>query len=375
MSKIDKLTPKQEKGLTEWREHCLNIGRDTSPINKDLTEKSWKKFYQILGKKEPVFWYCQSPLQAQIVINIFPEIVKIFEITDKGANIGANIRANIGDNIWANIRDNIWANIRDNIWANIRANIGDNIWANIGDNIGDNIRANIGDNIRANIWANIEANIRDNIKKMKLNYIDTYSWCQHDIGWIAYYKYFEKYGLLPNDKNFDIFDIWHDLACSCGWCYTFENIIFVCEKPCKLYLNNQGQLHKDGAMALEYSDGYGLWMLNGVKVTQELIETKAEDLDPSIILKEQNAEVRREIVRKIGIERVCQKLKTKTLDIDGEYELMLLDLGDERQRPYLKMRNPSIQTYHIEGVEPNIKTVDEALNWRNGTTERPEVLT
>ena len=210
---------------------------------------------------------------------------------------------------------------------------------------------------------------------MKLNYIDTYSWCQHDIGWIAYYKYFEKYGLLPNDKNFDIFDIWHDLACSCGWCYTFENIIFVCEKPCKLYLNNQGQLHKDGAMALEYSDGYGLWMLNGVKVTQELIETKAEDLDPSIILKEQNAEVRREIVRKIGIERVCQKLKTKTLDIDGEYELMLLDLGDERQRPYLKMRNPSIQTYHIEGVEPNIKTVDEALNWRNGTTERPEVLT
>ena len=103
--------------------------------------------------------------------------------------------------------------------------------------------------------------------------------------------------------------------------------------------------------------------------------TPYEKLDALQTLKEKNAEVRREGIRKIGIERVCQKLKTKTLDIDGDYELMLLDLGDNRERPYLKMRNPSIGVYHIEGVAPNIKTVDEALNWRNGTKEKPAILT
>jgi len=332
---IEKLTKKQEAGITEWQQHCLKIGRDTSPINKPVVEKAWKEFYKILGKKEPKFWYCQSPLQAQIIINIFPEIQKIFSI-EKGANIGANIWVNIGANIGANIWVNIGANIRDNIGDNIRANIGDNIGDNIRANIGDNIRANIranirdniraniganiGDNIGANIRVNIRANIRDNIgdniraniKNLKMQWVDTYAWCQHDINWIAYYKYFEKYGLLPTDKNFKIFDIWYDLACSCGWCYTFENIVFVCEKPCKLSLNNVGRLHDTKSMALEYSDGYGLWMLNGIRVPQWLIETPAEKIEPKLALEEKNADVQREIIRKIGYDRMLQACNATT---------------------------------------------------------------
>src|SRR3990167_10132445 len=168
---ITKLTAEQERGVVEWREHCIRIGRDTSSINKTVAEKSWSEFYKILNMEKPLFWYCQSPLQAQIIINIFPEIQKIFKIK-KGDNIWdnieANIRANIGDNIGANIWDNIEANIRanigDNIRANIRVNIGANIWDNIWANIGDNIRANIRVNIGANIWDNIWANIGDNIR-------------------------------------------------------------------------------------------------------------------------------------------------------------------------------------------------------------------
>ena len=311
---IEKLTKEQEKGILDWQQHCLKIGRDTSPINKKLVEQSWGKFYKILNKEKPLFWYCQSPLQAQIIINIFPEIVKIFKVTDKGDNIRANIWDNIGDNIWDNIGDNIWDNIR----ANIRDNIGANIWANIGanirDNIGANIRANIGANIGDNIRDNIGANIGANIKKMDLKWIDTYSWCQHDIGWIAYYKYFDKYGLLPHDKNFEIFDIWYDLACSCGWCYTFENIVFVCEKPSKLYLNQESRLHKENSMALEYSDGYGLYMLNGIRVPDWLVTTPAEKIDPTLALKETNADVQREIIRKVGAERMLKSCNAKTLD-------------------------------------------------------------
>ena len=133
---ITKLTQEQEKGILEWQQHCLAIGRDTSPINKPLVEQSWNKFYKILGFDSPKFWYCQSPLQAQIIINIFPEIEKILK-----QDIWANLRANLRANIWANIGANIWDNIGDNIW--------DNIW--------DNIRANI----RDNIWDNIEATYRD----------------------------------------------------------------------------------------------------------------------------------------------------------------------------------------------------------------------
>jgi hypothetical protein len=551
MPKIKKLTQEQERGIIEWREYCLKIGKDTSPVNKELTEKSWKKFYQILKKEEPSFWYCQSPLQAQIIINIFPEIVKMLNIRNKKINIGDNIwdniRANIVDNTWENIRDNIGTNIEKNIGSNIRDNIKEKIWDDIGENIGenieenikDNIEANIGndikDNIEANIWDNIcdniginiwenirdnirekiwdnigknsGANIRDNIKEnigtnigndiienfrtnivaniktpilsqtldnfranigynirdnigekiwddigeniwvnirtnikdniwesieenieanigdnikinikekicdniedniwvniwrgiwdniwtniktniwddigenigtnirdMKLNWINTYSWCQHDINWIGYYKYFEKYGLLPYDKNFEIFNIWYDLACSCGWCYTFENMVFVCEKPCKIFLNNKGQLHKDMGLALEYSDGYGLYMLNGVRVNKEIVMTPSEKLNPELLLKEENAEVRKEIIRKVGMSILLKKLNAKLLDTWREYELYRIENIDIEPVHILKMRCPSKDLIYTLRIPPEINKAYEARVWiSNG--KKPE---
>ena len=120
-----------------------------------------------------------------------------------------------------------------------------------------------------------------------------------------------------------------------------------------------------------------LYFLNGVLVPENIVMTPAEQLDCHILLKEKNAEVRREIVRKIGVERIRQKLNAKILDksSDGIYELLNLDLGDGRQRPYLKMRSPSIGVYHIEGVPTEIDTVEQALNWRNQTVDKPVILT
>ena len=135
-------------------------------------------------------------------------------------------------------------------------------------------------------------------------------------------------------------------------------------------------LHNDNGPAIAYSDGFSVWALNGVRVTKEIAETPAEKLNSKLILEEKNAEVRREIVRKIGIEKVCKDLNAKIIDRWEDYELLELDLQDGRKRPYLKMKNPSIKTYHIEGIAPNIKTVQEALVWRNrGITEQPIILT
>lgn len=134
-------------------------------------------------------------------------------------------------------------------------------------------------------------------------------------------------------------------------------------------------LHSDSGPAVIWPDGKEEYYLNCVKVPKEIVETPAEKLDPHILLETSNAEVRREIIRKIGIEKVCHDLKAKVIDKEGDYELLLLHLGDRRKRPYLKMRNPSIGCYHIEGVHPRIKTVKEALAWRNKTKKEPIVMT
>ena len=136
------------------------------------------------------------------------------------------------------------------------------------------------------------------------------------------------------------------------------------------------QLHSDSGPAVYWPDsGQQYYFLNDVHVPKEIVETPGRELDPRLMLREQNAQVRREIVRKIGIERICRELAATCLDRQGDYELLLLDLQDGRMRPYLKMKNPSVGVYHIEGVAPECRTVAEALAWRNQSDLPPTVLT
>jgi len=155
----------------------------------------------------------------------------------------------------------------------------------------------------------------------------------------------------------------------------FTRVAVVCLCPKEMHIDDEGRFHNDRGPAVLWRDGRKEYYLNGVRVDEHIVITPAEKLDPALLLREKNAEVRREIVRKIGIERVVQKLGAKVIDKQGDYELLLLDLQDGRMRPYLKMRNPSIGTYHLEGVPPGIKTVQEALAWRNGREDQPSVLT
>lgn len=160
------------------------------------------------------------------------------------------------------------------------------------------------------------------------------------------------------------------------WCFWITDSDVIALPRPTLELNVHDQLHSERGPAVHWDDGEQVFFfLNGVHVPREIVETPASELDPRLLLRERNVEVRRELVRKIGIERVCEVLEAKCLDRQGNYELLLLDLQDGRTRPFLKMKNPSIGVYHIEGVAPECSTVAEALAWRNQSDVPPSVLT
>jgi len=189
--------------------------------------------------------------------------------------------------------------------------------------------------------------------------------------WCGWYEYGKYIGISFEEDNYDLF---LNFNSEVHFIIPYKGVVFISEKPKAIHWKNK-MLHNELGLAVEYPDGYGLYCLNGVNVPKEIVLTPAEKLNADLVLKEKNAEVRREVVRKIGIERVCTKLNSKTIDVDGDYQLLVLDPGDNNRRPYLKMLNPSIGVYHVEGVPPEIKTVEEALKWRNGTTEKPVILT
>ena len=200
---------------------------------------------------------------------------------------------------------------------------------------------------------------------------------QYWAGWNSYVTYFRDVCGWEN-PSLAAFFFDEQLTHSCSWVWWHDLVCAISDRPHTICRNAQSQLHCESGPAIAYPDGWEIYALNGVRLSKELVMTPAEQLDPQLVTKEQNAEVRREIVRKIGVEILCQRLGSKVLDKHGDYELITLNLGDDRVRPYLKMRNPSIGVFHIEGVAPHIKTVQQAINWRAGDEQsnwKPEVLT
>jgi hypothetical protein len=150
-----------------------------------------------------------------------------------------------------------------------------------------------------------------------------------------------------------------------GMVFPLDELCIVCQPPTQIHKNASG-LHNENGPAVSYGGENEIYALNGVVMSKDYVMTPAHEILSETILKESNAEVRRELIRKVGIEKMLTSLPHKLLEKRGNYELYSLNLSDEvKDARYLKMTNPSIGVFHLEGVAPEISTIDAALNWRN----------
>jgi hypothetical protein len=176
--------------------------------------------------------------------------------------------------------------------------------------------------------------------------------------------------------------LWLAQSKTCHWWWPYKGLVLVSERHTELHINTEGRLHRDGGPAVCYSDGWSLYALNGVNVPAELALKPAGELaaDARKWIAEPNVEVRREYIRKVGIESALHALDPRVLDRspwgpnpDTVYELLAINLGpDVGEKRALKMLNPSIKVWHVEGVEDDIETVEQAHNWRaSGNKHKP----
>jgi hypothetical protein len=158
-----------------------------------------------------------------------------------------------------------------------------------------------------------------------------------------------------------------ELAKNAGWYLPHEKICWVSERHniCKL---KDGRIHSEDGPAIAYPDRFEIYALNGVRVPGWLVNKKQHELDPKLLLSDKslkdNVEVRREFVRKVGVEWCLKVLGWRVLDKQNDYELGETNVIPDAPRRYLKMLNPSVKIWHIEAVHPSCNNVQEAINWR-----------
>jgi hypothetical protein len=395
--KLEKLTTAQQKKLPQIRDKWIGIGLRTGPGSLANAWAGIQKTYVTAGRKPPTYWvWLESPyrcvigcaalgpifaqvrdqvsdqvsaqVSAQVFAQVFAQVrdqvsAQVFaQVSDQVraqvfAQVRDQVRDQVSDQVRAQVSDQVFAQVSAQVFDQVRAQVSDQVFAQVRDQVSAQVFAQVSDQVRAQVFAQVRAQV-----SAFANY--TYWWMpgQFESAWLSYYE------SLREHCSFEKLEGLITVAENSAFAWTFPDVVVFCQPPSEIHRNAEGQLHCETGPAVKFVDGWGVWALNGVRMTQEIVETPASQLDPKLITTTQNAEWRRELVRKIGIERICEALNAKCVDKEGEYELLMLTLGDRRKRPYLKMRNPSIGVFHIEGVSPECRTVQQALNFRNGLT-------
>lgn len=362
---------KREEQKEKREEHCKHwseVGKDITLIKRDELCQNIDVLYKELCHLEPpVKLFFDSPmscLYGQVHIEFLTETVKrdkmIKDIqykTEYGKkDIESMILRVLHDKIYNQFMNNHEELKKRNLWDKI-------VFPHKSNKEDEELK-------------NIIVKMIHNFIKQQMN---NWWYGQHNASWIGHYTYCRDVFKIEfgNEK---LFNVLSDIVKNAHWILPYDTFCFVSERPLEININASNQLHKDGGAAIRYKDGFSIWALNNVRVSREIAETPFNKLDAHLLVKEINAEVRREIHKKIGSERICKDLNAKELErgIDHagqQCRLLSLDfLGDGRYRPFIELIDPSTGDYIVEGVSPKVKTLEQAFEFRNKRKDKPTVL-
>lgn len=132
------------------------------------------------------------------------------------------------------------------------------------------------------------------------------------------------------------------LAEHCGWWWPFKHLVVLTEKPTTVRRDERNRLHCESGPAVDYGNTWSIWAWHGVRVTERIIRCQ---YDAAEVLREQNAEVKRTMIERMGIERFFAEAHAtevaRDLDTNGNLVRLL-------RIPLAEMRNGFIQAVEVQ---------------------------
>ena len=151
-------------------------------------------------------------------------------------------------------------------------------------------------------------------------------------------------------------------AKSAGWWIPHRNICWVSERHSILRRDERGRLHADGGPACAYPDGWAIYAWHGVRVPEKVI-TAPESLDPAKVIAEPNAEIRRVMIDRVGMDRILRELKAKMLHRDRTGRLYRLKIPGDEAVVAVRVKDPSTDREYWLRVPPQITRARDAVAW------------
>ncbi|MEE8434284.1 MAG: hypothetical protein V3S64_05800 [bacterium] len=309
------LTPEQEILLTRFRDEWVNVELCTDAADRPRAEAAIAQLYRELGKDDPCFVWCDSPLSAYRALD------------DEGRG------ARVVNAYWPKESDSeahIFATLHGEIRARVEKKLDNDIERRLEDWLFNNLGGSVAEDIQRGLWSSLGR------EGPNLNSTDL--WGQQDASWICHYLFLEAIGLQFEAKARRLLGLWEEVARSCMWWWGFENLCFVCERPERMLWSENTGFHCADGPAIRFRDGWGVYVWKGLYVPPEMMEAP---VTLKAIREMESIEYQRVLIDRYGLERYFEDSGAREVARDAQGVLLEMEMPGGGAQQIVRVENPT----------------------------------
>jgi hypothetical protein len=345
--KIQKLSEEQLALIPLVRNEWIKIGLDTEPVDRAKVREILGRLYAIANKPVPKhIIHMDSPLQV--------------------SNVIANMRLD-GDLV----REQVSQEMRAELWGQVVCEGLRKQRQAFSQVSGSSIGSLVSDPAFDQVYVQVADMVQEQIHEQAPGTISWEPLC--DFGqfnvYLSMWDFFGRLGIYDVSKLAPIFD----MAKSCGWSVLFWDWAFISAKPEYIRRDEQGRLHCETGPAVHYPDGFSVFAIHGVRVPEKVVASP-ETITVQEIESKKNAEVRRVMIERYGLERYLMDSGAEEIHRDDFGILYRKALPEDESLVMVKVVNSTpepdggFKDYFLR-VPPTMKRARQAVAWTFGKDE------
>ena len=265
------------------------------------------------------------------------------------------------------------------IGEQLREQISSQLSSQLDSQLGSQLRSQLDSHLRSQLWSELRSQIgselRSQIGSRLEEQLRNVYYGSHWCSWKVFYRFAEEIGVKYTEKDSALLDLWLQESRHLHWWFPYDGIALISERNTVCKVDETGRLHHAAGPAIGYSDGWGIWAWHGVRVEQRIIE-QPESLTAKEVLAEENAEVKRVMVERMGMEKFLTQSGAKQIHSHERGDLFSIDLPNDPEGVLRAVRvtDPSTGRVYFLRVPPAINRADDAVAWTFGFDMAKEYL-
>lgn len=343
----EELTPEQEAFARQFAQERVVTMFSTAPIDEAEAEDHLRAAYRVGGWEQvPVRWF-KSPeelLRTAHGVGGWELAVHIRWFDSLGAFVFAPFFSKK-----ANEKNIQWDGVGNGVVQSVRKSVEASVWTSVWNSVGDWVWENMWtrwDVVREDVWEVLGVVVEDSVRA----YYD-----ESRLSLVRFlHELFEENELIHLAR-------FNEMVC--GY-HLMRKEAWVVHKPIRLERDAQGRLHSADGMAIQFRDGWGLYVWHGVPVGEQLI-LHPEQITRKDWLSWRNLEIRRILQERLGNERFIELVGGRCINQGQRAEFIEVDLGEDPEQVarFVRVKDSSTERVYYVRVPPRFGDADAALAW------------